>query len=141
MLLLALTASAAAEPAPFEPASSVPMVVLTLLAIVAFIFVLGWLAKKLGATGLVSGRQMRVISALSLGTRERLVMVDVAGKQILLGVTAQNISLLHAFETPVIQSDPVDADGVDFASRLKSMMGKSAMPTDGNAGEGASRES
>lgn len=146
MLLLAFTATAAAEPAPFEPASNVPMVVLTLLAIVAFIFVLGWLAKRLGATGLVSGRQMRVVSALSLGTRERVALIEVGdkdrgGKQILLGITAQSISLLHTFDTPVIHNGPVDADGVDFASRLKSMLGKSDTPTGGSAGEGASRES
>lgn len=121
------------------------MVLLTLLAMVVFIFVLGWLARRFGATGLVAGRQMRVVTALSLGTRERVALIEVGdkdhgGKQILLGITAQSISLLHTFDTPVVHNGPVDAEGVDFASRLKSMLGKSDSPTGGSAGEGASRD-
>jgi flagellar protein FliO/FliZ len=144
VLLLAFAAATPAQSAPFEPASSVPMVLLTLLGLIAFIVVLGWLARKLGATGLVAGRQMRVVTALSLGTRERVALIEVGdkdrgGKQILVGITAQSISLLHTFDTPVIQQGPVDAEGVDFASRLKSLLIKPEVG-DGSAGEGKSRE-
>ncbi len=44
------------------------------------------------------GRRMRFVEAMALGSRDKLLMVQVDGKTLLLGVTAHNIRLLTELE-------------------------------------------
>lgn len=56
-----------------------------------------WLKKRAQAPG--SG-QLRIVSALAVGSRERLVLVEVEGERVLIGVTPHAITALwqpHAF--------------------------------------------
>ncbi|WP_113908310.1 flagellar biosynthetic protein FliO [Aliidiomarina celeris] len=67
-----------------------------MLAIVlALIFILAWLARRFNITSALPARQgIKVVASHSLGTKEKLVVVEVANEQLLLGVTAHNIRLL-----------------------------------------------
>jgi len=56
-----------------------------------------------------------------MGTRERLVVVDIAGQQILLGVTATQINKLHVFDEPVIDVSQSAAHS-EFGRKLFSVM-------------------
>jgi len=58
-----------------------------------------------------------VIAGVSLGSKERAVVVDINGKQLLLGVTPGAVSLLHTLETPLPENTP--ARFPEFASLLK----------------------
>lgn len=82
----------------------------SLLAIILSLgFVIGlawgglWLLRKAqdGAfgklTGEHTGRELRFERALPVGQRERLVLVEVDGEQMLLGVTAHAITLLRSW--------------------------------------------
>lgn len=82
----------------------------SLLAIILSLgFVIGlawgglWLLRKAqdGAfgklTGEHAGRELRFERALPVGQRERLVLVEVDGEQLLLGVTAHAITLLRSW--------------------------------------------
>ena len=82
----------------------------SLLAIVVSLaFVLGlawgglWLVRKFqdGSFGSLSGasegRELRFERALPVGQSERLVLVEVDGEQMLLGVTAHSITLLKSW--------------------------------------------
>ena len=44
---------------------------------------------------------MKVVSTLHLTTKEKLVVVEIAGKQMLLGVTAHQITKLEALDEPL----------------------------------------
>ena len=44
---------------------------------------------------------MKVVASLPLGTKERLVVVEVNGEQMLLGVSQQQITLLKSLESPI----------------------------------------
>ncbi|MEF9996846.1 MAG: flagellar biosynthetic protein FliO, partial [Burkholderiaceae bacterium] len=80
----------AASSAPEAP-SVLPMI-LALIFVLALIPAAVWLLKRLGA-GQASGTGgLKVVGSLSLGARERLVMVDDGREFILLGVTAQSIT-------------------------------------------------
>ncbi|WP_052481105.1 flagellar biosynthetic protein FliO [Gilvimarinus agarilyticus] len=100
-------------------------VLLGLLGIIALILGLAWFARRAGATGWARSNDMKVVATLALGTRERLLVVDVAGTQILLGVTAQAINQLHVFEQPVIAADGTQSS--EFSQKLMSIM--KAKPT------------
>ncbi|WP_286805528.1 MULTISPECIES: flagellar biosynthetic protein FliO [unclassified Marinimicrobium] len=101
-------------------------VLFSLLLIIALIFALAWLLRRFGQGAFTNSSAMKVVATLPLGTRERLLVVEVGGQQLLLGVTAQQIRTLHVFEEPVI-----DAQGVrssDFKQRLMNIMNKNTKP-------------
>lgn len=75
----------------------------TLIAL-AFVLVLAWGALKLlrrwqdragggGSTG-VTGPGLRVVRALPVGPRERVVVIEVDGERMLIGVSAASVTLL-----------------------------------------------
>lgn len=98
-------------------------VALGLVLIVILILVLAWFLRRFGQGGAFNSKSMKILATLPLGTRERLLVVDVGGQQILLGVTPSEITSLHVFETPVI--DPDQAGGSsEFSQKLMSILQK-----------------
>jgi flagellar protein FliO/FliZ len=53
---------------------------------------------------------LKVITSLHLGTKERLVVVQIGQQQVLLGVTAQQISLLDKLNEPLSPGSQLSAD-------------------------------
>jgi len=91
--------------------------ILALGLVIGLIFALAWIARRLPGTGLRHGDGLRVIAGVSLGSKERAVVVEINGKQLLLGVTAGAVSLLHTLETPL--AEKTSAHMPEFASLLK----------------------
>jgi flagellar protein FliO/FliZ len=83
---------------------------------VAILLVL-WLVKRFTGLG-VQGRHLKVVAALPLGTREKAVLIEVGGKQLLLGVAPGRVSLLQRFDEPVVDSDP----GASFGTKLREVL-------------------
>ena len=95
-------------------------VALGLALVVVVIFAIAWAMRRMvpgvgGGTGM-----LRVIAALPLGPRERLLLVEAGGKQLLLGVTAQQVNTLHCFDEPLAL--PATGQGGEFATRLREML-------------------
>ena len=101
--------------------------ILGLIAVVSLIFLVAWFVKRFTGLAVSNQQQMRIISAIPVGTRERIALVEVADKQILVGITQHNINLLHSFEEPVVNKN--DKTGPDFASRLQSILSKGSADT------------
>ncbi|WP_191905934.1 flagellar biosynthetic protein FliO [Nitrincola iocasae] len=82
--------------------TSVLQLVLGLALVLGTIFLIAWLLRKVT---LLPGqhRKLRVVAALSLGNRERAVLVQVGDEQLLLGVAQGQVSLLKSFDQPVIE--------------------------------------
>ncbi|WP_417583416.1 flagellar biosynthetic protein FliO [Nitrincola sp.] len=82
--------------------ASVLQLVLGLVLVLGTIFLIAWLLRKVT---LLPGqhRKLRVVAALSLGNRERAVLVQVGDQQLLLGVAQGQVSLLKSFDQPVIE--------------------------------------
>lgn len=97
-------------------------VLFSLLLIIALIFALAWLLRRFGQGGFANAQAMKVVASLPLGTRERLLVVEVGGQQLLLGVTPQQIRTLHVFDEPVI--DAQGAQSSDFKQRLMDIMNR-----------------
>lgn len=68
-----------------------------LILVLLLIAVLVWLSKRLQKGGFRLYGGMRCLSGLSLGTRERLMLIEVGQRYVLLGVTAHQITLLCDF--------------------------------------------
>lgn len=78
-------------------------VFLGLLLVLALIFSLVWLGKKMRflPNNLQAKGVMRPLANLSLGPKERLILVEVGNEQLLLGVTSQQINLVHQLAQPI----------------------------------------
>lgn len=93
--------------------------------IVALIVLLGFVAKRLNPqTMIASNSGMRVVSTLSLGLKEKLVMVQVGEQQLLLGVTPGSIAKIEGFEEPIINLRSEGAK--DFKTKLQEVMKSNA---------------
>lgn len=93
-----------------------------LMVVVALIFVLGWLMRRIGPMAGQGDQHIRLVSSMALGPRDRLLLVDVGGKQLLLGASPGRINTLHVFDEPVADlssAKPVDSD---FARRLQTLL-------------------
>lgn len=102
-------------------------VTLGLLTVLALIFVIAWLVKRYGAFNASAGGNLRIVGGLSLGQRERVMLVQVGEKQILLGVAPGRVETLYVLEEP-IEVTAADQTSGDFSEKLqlalKQRMGK-----------------
>ena len=119
----------AATPAPSAAESmSGPLaqMLLGLLAVVALIFGMAWLLKKMQQqAGNPAGQPIKLLGSRALGPRERLLLVQVGNEQLLLGLTPGQITPLHVLKEPVddFQEQPAEAESA-FAARLLEALGK-----------------
>lgn len=120
-------APVAAAPKP-NPGANLMSVMFGLLVIVALIFALAWLVRKMGQGGLTNNSTIKIVAAMPLGTRERLVVIDVAGQQLLLGITATQINTLHVFPEPVIDR-PDNSSQSEFGKKLLAILQQKPVPT------------
>lgn len=115
---LAAPALAGADTPAVAPGTDLFGVALNLLMVIGLILVLAWgLRRYQSAGGGVSGA-IRVVAALPLGTRDRVVLIEVGGEQILVGVSAGRMERLHVLEQPVSTGSAVAAE-TGFAQRLR----------------------
>lgn len=94
---------------------------LALFVVLAIFALLIWLLRKTGGLNFAGKNQLAIISGLSLGMREKLVLVKVGEKQLLLGVTPGRVDKLMELEgdARLFQSQEA-AVGLDtFASKLQ----------------------
>lgn len=89
--------------------------------ILILIFALAWLARRMGQGGMLNNSHIKVMAAMPLGTRERLLVVDVGGQQLLLGITATQINTLHVFTEPVIDKNQAMGHS-EFGKKLMAIL-------------------
>ena len=89
--------------------------ILSLLMVLALIIICAFVLKRfnLSQQGI---SQLKVITSLSLGTKERLMVVQVGEQQLLLGVTAQQITLLETL------AEPLTKQGINTAALPKNIL-------------------
>ena len=95
-----------------------------LVIVIALLLVTLWLIKRLSAPrGPAAG--LKVLGGVSVGSRERLMLVEIGDKVLVLGVTAHTINTLHTLDadslprTPTPASAPSTQAQTDFGRWLK----------------------
>ena len=66
-----------------------------LLIVVVFIIGAAFLLRRLAPGRFTGSQLLRPVSTLALGTRERLIVVEMGDQWLVLGVTASSITTLH----------------------------------------------
>lgn len=129
-----------AVPAPvaFDPLSTSYLfkMMLSLFLVLVLMFVVVWLMKRTGRfAGRAGNYPLRVLTQLSVGTRERVLLVAVGDRQMLLGVTNGQIEALGWVDPPIAPEERQSfssSGGADhpFARLLQNQVGNRRQPAD-----------
>ena len=130
---LAATTTTTANP---PPSTGLLQWLVSCFLVIGLILLLAWLLKKSRLVPAMAQNQLRVISALPLGNREKLLVVKVGEQQVLLGMTPTSINLLCQLETPLAEQ----AATVPFAAQLAKLMKPGAVKTDAATNQGNQNE-
>lgn len=105
-----------------------------LAVVIALIFLCAWAARRLGLQKHNSGRLVKIVASTALGQRERIVVVEIGGTWLALGVTPGQIQSLHSMPAQELPQEPKQpmrqgalAAGTAaslFAQKLRESLGK-----------------
>ena len=84
----------------------------SLAAVVLLIFGCAWLAKRMPLAGAGRSELLQVKASLSVGARERVVLVKTGDKVLVLGVAPGRINTLHVLDETALA-------GNNFAELMK----------------------
>ncbi|AFT94502.1 polar flagellar assembly protein FliO [Alteromonas macleodii str. 'Balearic Sea AD45'] len=77
--------------------TSVLSIFLSLLVVVGVIFALAYVMRRFNVTAM-GGNQMKVAASMVVGTKEKIMVIQVGEEQHLIGVTSHNISHLSKLD-------------------------------------------
>ena len=106
LLLPGMLLAATAQAAPTVGMADLSGVVLSLVLVVGFIFAAAWVVRRM-PLGMGRGNgPLKVLAALPLGPRERLVLVEARGEELLIAVSPAGVFNVGATQgrTPAAQS-------------------------------------
>ena len=84
-----------------------------LLVVVSLILLLAWIARRIGGIQLQNAGAIKVLSMLPVGNKERIALVQVGDKQLLIGIAPGRVNTLHVFEQPINKTSLDSAPGAE----------------------------
>lgn len=89
-----------------------------LLVVLGLILALAWIARRWLRTPGLSRSGFTILGALSIGPREKLLLVEIGGQQVLLGVTPGSVTSLQTLVKPIdLNAAPIEATAKDGAPK------------------------
>ena len=95
---------------------------LGMVAVLAIMLGLAWILKRTGKFQVGAGGGLKILGGLSIGSRERVVLLQVGETQLLVGVAPGQVQALHVLDQPLEAQTQTRGGG--FADQLGRMMGK-----------------
>ena len=112
-------AGAADAPPPVDLAPSLVQMTLGLALVIALIYAIMWLLRRAQPGGR-QGSLLKVVSSVSVGQRERIVVVECADQWLVVGVAAGGLATLHRMDKGEL---PKPAAAPSFARLLDAARG------------------
>ena len=114
-------------------AGNILQVVAGLSVVLLMILGAGWMMKRFGGLGGISNANLKVVAGITVGQREKIVVVQAGDVQVLVGISPGNIRTLHVLENNLSNENDLKAngnnasgDGKGFLSHLKHQVEKRA---------------
>ncbi|MBN8735173.1 MAG: flagellar biosynthetic protein FliO [Xanthomonadales bacterium] len=112
--LQAAAASAAPSAAPAVAnaggAGELLRVVLSLAAVVVMILAVGWLTRRMQARVRPGGQRVRCVETLAVGMKERVLLLEVGDRQLVVGASPSGLRTLLVLDEPLpAPKSPTDA--------------------------------
>jgi flagellar protein FliO/FliZ len=125
----AIAADSAPEGVPaagFEPMATGKLLQMGfgLFLVLALILATAWFARRMGRFQGGTGSSLRIIGGLSMGARERVVLIQAGTTQLLLGVAPGRIQTLHVLPEAVAVDAADEVAGASFASGLSAILNR-----------------
>lgn len=115
---LASDAKAIASPELFS-AGYLFQVIGSLVLVFVCLFVVVYFLKRFNGVGTGSGSALRVVASANVGQREKVVLLEVGGEQLLIGVAPGAVRSLHVLKEPVVEAAHNGGNSQDFAALLR----------------------
>ncbi len=109
------------QPAAPLSVSSLAQLTLSLVAVVALIFAISWALKRLKLAGPRGRGEIAVLDELTVGPRDRIMLIRVGESQVLVGVGAAGMVGLTPLPTPIVLHATMPGAPA-FADRLRDLM-------------------
>jgi flagellar protein FliO/FliZ len=94
----------------------------SLIIVVAAIMLCGWLYSRSQGLRVRGSGIISIIATQPLGPKERILLIEVANKQLIVGMTSTQVSTLHVFDEPVVRQEGGGEQRGNFSDRLKGML-------------------
>ena len=97
---------------------------LGMVAVLGLIMGIAWLLKRSGRFQMAAGGGLRILGGLSMGTRERVVLLQVGDTQLLVGVAPGRVQTLHILDKPLESTHGATSAVPGFADQLGHFLNK-----------------
>jgi flagellar protein FliO/FliZ len=116
-----------APPPPAISSGGIAQIIFSLLLVLAAIVLVAWLLKRVNASKLGVGNQLKVLGGVAIGQRERIVLVEVSNTWLVVGVGPGQIRTLHTLQKQELpdSANPVRGPGSadnKFANLLSTLL-------------------
>jgi len=118
----------AQDPASPMSAGNLLQVFAGLLLVLALVMGAAWMLRRIGHVPGLSGQAIKTIGATSVGTRERVVLLEVAGSWVLIGVAPGQVRSLATFPKGELPAAPASAASPAFSQWLQRFTDRSHAP-------------
>lgn len=106
-----------------SPFSSALQMMLGLGIVLVLIAGMAWLLKKFMPGQVASNGDLKVVSAVAVGTKERVVLVDVGDTRLVIGVAPGHVVRLHEMPRPENADQPIENSyPMSFVAKLKEVI-------------------
>ncbi|OOE37307.1 flagellar biosynthetic protein FliO [Salinivibrio kushneri] len=107
------------------PEVSIVTMLLSLGLVLGLIFALAWLLRRLKVPGLAQQSDgITIVSQLAVGQKERILVVDIHGEQLVVGVTANSVNVLKTLDNPIPTATPASDKSSRFANQLSQLLNR-----------------
>ena len=96
-----------------------------LFLVIALMVAALWALRRAQPGFAAGGQNFHVLATLSLGPRERLLLIQVGGQQLLLGAGPQGVRTLHVLPEPLTFSTPEAAGFPEWLRKVMERRGSS----------------
>jgi flagellar protein FliO/FliZ len=100
-------------------------VTLALLVVLGTLFALAWLLRRMRGFGNRVGSAIDVLAHVTLGQKERAVLLKVGNAQILLGVAPGRVNTLYVLPEPLELTQRAAAPATDVGPSFRALLLKS----------------
>lgn len=95
---------------------------LGLFLVLALILAVAWVARRMGRFQAGAGSSLKIIGGLSMGSRERIVLIQAGDTQLLVGVAPGRVQTLHVLNETVAGTEPESGPEHPFATSLNTLL-------------------
>lgn len=106
------------EPSDFMTTGDLAQTFLSLVAVILLIILLANITKRVSQKGPMKYGSLQVKGIQAIGTKEKIMMVEAYGKNILIGVTPHSVNTLHVFDDEDTQDHEVDEQATQSGERM-----------------------